>query len=1476
MVAFASLAHYGYALSDRIILPERAEGDGSSLASVIQAIQDVKHAASINAFDRTPFVTFLRNPRADLYLELTTNIDSNLVTTVFLPATHLIHAIPALYRLVTDRVPVVFHVPIDAEEDTANVMAVRQTGAALFASGLWTEATTRHLAYGTAVRERIPVLHFYHVPFQSPSSYETALKSLSETAQWLRSEQENGREKDADTTPPDAQAAPAEQPAFFVPSAKTVDPIQVAESISNIFENQPDIRTHRSAAFFTYEGPSNATDIIVKLASSGSVTFSSPSSRTVGVITVHTYRPWTDAQFLNSLPSGSQIKRVAVLETAQSSANPWGPLFLDVAAAFHSEAWAGKEIPSIKEGRIHFASSISGDEIAKQLQQETNDGPFIVGSQPVVAPTNGVSTPKAPEPAIEAPYITLLNTLFPSRLNIANVDSSSSAAAQHSAQASVEYGFGQHVAFAQQRDQLVKTVERVVKKATVGEVSIDAELKDTLLAWLQHRNDAETSVTLSNQISILLSSTQKGSVNADLQVIADSLQLLAKPSRWLLGGDDLSYDIQSSGVHHLIASRENINLLLLDTQPYSEKTESAQADKRKKDVGLYAMQYGSTYVASVALNASYAHVLRALMEADKFDGPSIVLAYHPRISNVDKGLSVPLATLKETKVAVDSGYWPLYRWNPAFDKEDSPESPFKLDSERVRKEIEEFLSRENALAHVFKTTPQIAAGGLTGSVEQDVAKAVQGKIESSYASLLAGLNTQPLLILFGSDGGNAEGVAKRLGAEAKQRSLRPRILPADSFPVESLPTEQNVVFIVSTAGQGEFPGNFKETWKGLQAASSNPDFTLANTRIGVLALGDRHYWPREEDKHYFAKAGKDLDARLQTLGAQRLTELGIADDQDPDGLHTGVNAWRPLLWQALGVAELEVSAEAAATGPSDDAMKESSNFLRGTIAESLQDTSTGQMAELDTKISKFHGIYQQDDRDLRPSRVRQGLEPAFSFMVRCRIPGGVVSPEQWLAVDNIADTFANGTIKITTRQTFQFHGIIKKVLKPSIKDMNRALMDTIAACGDVNRNVLCNPNEHSSAVNAAVLLLAQDWSRHMLPQTSGYHEIWLDKKLVSSSLQADQVEPIYGKTYLPRKFKTAIAVPPHNDVDLFANDLGYIAIIENDQVVGYNVAVGGGMGMTHGNKKTYPRLASVLGFVTPEQAIPVGEAVVTVQRDYGDRTNRKHARLKYTIDDRGVEWFKAQVEERVGFKLAPTRSYKFISNGDRYGWIQESDGSWAYTLFIQNGRVSDSPDAPTKTSLKQLAQLLTTRNIGQIRLTANQHLVIAQIPSAHKSDIDAFLHTHHLHITNHSALRLNSMACVALPTCGLAMAESERYLPHLITLLESTLDNLGLRHDAVSIRMTGCPNGCARPTISEIGLVGKAPGAYNLYLGGSFSGQRLSKLYRESVGEAEIIELLTVVLSRWAKERIDGEHLGEWCIRAGIVKATVEGKDFHD
>jgi len=558
----------------------------------------------------------------------------------------------------------------------------------------------------------------------------------------------------------------------------------------------------------------------------------------------------------------------------------------------------------------------------------------------------------------------------------------------------------------------------------------------------------------------------------------------------------------------------------------------------------------------------------------------------------------------------------------------------------------------------------------------------------------------------------------------------------------------------------------------------------------------------------------------------------------------------------------------------NETIKEASRQLRGTIAKGLEDVSTGSISEDDQQLVKFHGTYLQDNRDVRGERARKKLEKAFSFMIRVRMPGGVFTPAQWLALDDIASDYANGTLRLTTRQTFQFHGVIKSNMRRTMQAIDAALLDTLAACGDVNRNVLSSSNPHLSKAHAEAYELARQLSDHLLPNTGAYHEIWLDGEKVAESpaIAAADDEPIYGSTYLPRKFKAVVAVPPHNDVDLYAQDLGFVAIVEDGAVIGYNVTVGGGMGMTHGDPETFPRTADVLGFCSPDQAIEVGEKILTVQRDWGNRENRKRARLKYTIEDHGLEPFRAEVERRLGYALEAPRAVTFAVTGDPIGWHKGGSGRWHLGLFVENGRITDRPRQTLRTALRQIAEIHT----GDFICSANQNVIIANVTAAKKRTINQILNEHGIAPDVGSGLRRNAMACVGMPTCGLALAESERFLPDLISELEPILARAGLSDDDIVIRMTGCPNGCARPYLSEIGLVGRGPGRYNLYLGAAFDGSRLNKLAADDADRDTIIALLEPLLVSYGEKRHDGERFGDFVIRTGVVAATPAGNRFHD
>ncbi|SPJ33330.1 NADPH-dependent assimilatory sulfite reductase hemoprotein subunit [Kushneria phyllosphaerae] len=560
----------------------------------------------------------------------------------------------------------------------------------------------------------------------------------------------------------------------------------------------------------------------------------------------------------------------------------------------------------------------------------------------------------------------------------------------------------------------------------------------------------------------------------------------------------------------------------------------------------------------------------------------------------------------------------------------------------------------------------------------------------------------------------------------------------------------------------------------------------------------------------------------------------------------------------------------------NESLKVNSDFLRGRLMEDMADNATGAVSPDDTQLTKFHGFYMQDDRDVRDQRRKKKLEPLYSFMVRLRIAGGRMSSQQWLTLDEVARHYANGTLRITTRQTFQYHGVFKSNLRAHLKTVNDAMIDTIAACGDVNRNVTSTANPHRSTIHRQVYDLAADISNHLLPRTRAYHEIFLGEERVAGG--PDEVtEPLYTQHYLPRKFKIGLAVPPDNETDVLTNDLAFIAIVENDELKGFNVAVGGGMGSTHGEPDTYPRRGTVIGYCNVDQTIDVAEKVMLVQRDNGDRKNRKHARLKYTVDTMGAEGFRAELEKYLGYALEEARDFKFTTTGDILGWYQGEDGQWHYGLFVENGRIRDyEDDNPIHAGMQIMTGMREIAKIhdGDIVLSCNQNLIITNVKPERREQIDAIMDRYRM-LKDVTPLRQHSIACVAFPTCGLAMAESERYLPTLLDKFDAIMKDAGLENDPIIVRMTGCPNGCGRPFMAEIGFVGKALGRYNLYLGGDFTGTRLNKMYRENIDEKTILEELTPMIHRYAKERESGESFGDFVVRVGIIKATENGLDFH-
>ncbi|KAG8887561.1 hypothetical protein FRB98_009467 [Tulasnella sp. 332] len=1185
----------------------------------------------------------------------------------------------------------------------------------------------------------------------------------------------------------------------------------------------------------SYNGPAQPTVVLVTLGDASTI-HGALGSHHSGLLDLSLIRPFPTSYILQHLPTTAT--KVIVLEQVYKRAVKWSPLFLEVTSAL-----AQLPVKVISGTLGHVQSHHASEELSQLLHaaETTHSRQHLTfGHNPATASDIHHATVHVPQH--ESSYTKLLHHLFGNRLDVVNDPSLVKTLGEVATRP--EYALGRIRALDDERSELEKNVRELLEAELHGYAS-QKELHEGLAKWLTNKNDEHISRSAGDHIVRILE-TSPPEHPAVLHVLA-SRKHFPVMSRWIIGSDSWSYDLGASGLHHLIASSANVNILLLDNVPYTAR-DAADPSKRKKDAGLYAMNHGDAYVASIAVYSSYSQSLHALMEADKHRGASVVLAYLPYQSEEDSALTV----LKETKLAVDAGYWPLYRWNPV-----NPDgSQFQLESDALKADLQEFLDRQNHLSQLVRSQPDIAKE-LVSSLGTQVQEARREKAKQTYENLLSAMEGPPLLVLYASDGGNAEKIAKRLIGRAKVRGLAARALTMDSTSLEELKLEEHVAFVTSTAGQGEPPQNGRDTFRAFTAlvAKGEKPFEGTPVKFAVFGMGDSHYWPRPEDAGYYNKPGKDLDARLEALGAERMVPLGLGDDQDPDGPQTGYKLWEPLLWKALGVDGIEVL-EAEPEPITNEHIKIASNFLRGTIVEGLKDTSTGALAPSDGQLTKFHGIYQQDDRDIRDERQDAGLEPAYSFMIRCRLPGGVCTPQQWLAIDRIADERGNGTFKLTTRQTFQFHGIIKKHLKPSIQAINKGLMDTIAACGDVNRTVLCSALPTLTHLHTEVAAFAKRLSEHLLPRMTAYHEIWLDKKMVAGDA-----------------FKIAVAVPPTNDVDVFTNDVGFIAITDkHEKLVGFNVTAGGGMGVTHSNKKTYPRTADILGFCPADQGHKVAEAIMLTQRDNGNRADRKNARLKYTIDRMGVEAFKAEVERRLGWPLEPARPFTFTSNIDTFGWTKGHDGFHNFTMFIENGRVEDEPGKEFKTGLREIAQ----HHTGKFRLTANQHLILADVTEAQLPLMKELLAKHKLDNLAFSALRLSSSACVAFPTCGLAMAESERYLPVLVGKVEKICEENGLRHDSIVMRMTGCPNGCARPWVAEVAFVGKAPGSYLMLLGGGYYGQRLNKIYRENVTEPEILAILAPMIKRYALERHDGERFGDFVIRAGYISATKSGKEFYD
>ncbi|KAH7116006.1 hypothetical protein B0J11DRAFT_538951 [Dendryphion nanum] len=1515
-----AVARIAYQSSDVIVSVQPSLASHSEFSSFLRELEKSK-APSVVAKEHPQVLPVRYN--ADPLLSVFQPIRAGKLTSVTTTSTILVKSIPHLYKLA--QYPVVLHVSVQPNgfPDYSDITSIRQSGFTFLQSDTLQEAQDIALtAHALAIKSGKGVIHFFdsgsiamskEIPqedpqllksvldlnaaaaFQSSNSDETTIYAddgRTATLSVARSQAaiigrspvqstdpiaSNGKSQPvsertsvrASSTSGSSQRESSTASATSSSSATTVESLASKPiSSEDIYRFAAQIwssikeATGRSYDAFEYTGPEKA-EIAIFLFGADTATFAgeidtaddSEAYGNAGIITVRLYRPWLGASLAPLLPQS--IKRIAVLEQVRRKTTKWGPLLLDILMSLKSSGGnspliVGYQLGYITEKTVQQAlrgvfQNLTSESPVQNLQVGSLDGPKADGQQA-----------KLEQPGVENAYVKILDQVFGQRLHIANQLGSKNAGISNDVSSSPEFGFGSLLARKEHRKRLIDEA----KEASKSNAFITNAPGQWLSKWALDAENADKANAIAPEVISRLSTD--GSSLA--QQLLESKTLFYNESPWLIGSDAWAYDLGNSGVHHVLASGANVNMLIIDSQPYSEHA-AADAARRKKDIGLYAMNFGNAYVASVAVYSSYTQVLEAMIEADKFNGPSVVLAYLP----YEKENDSPLTILQETKKAVDLGYWPLYRWDPHGDEKGEPN--FQLDSERVKKELEEFLERDNYLSQVMKRHPEFSAN-LSSSYGSEVRQLQKRKAKDAYSQLLDGLAGDPLTILFASDNGNAETLAKRLANRGKARGLKTLHMAMDDYPLEDLPNEQNVVLISSTAGQGEFPQNGHAFWS---AVRDSTDLDLATVKFSTFALGDSHYWPRKEDKIYYNKPGKDIHARFLTLGATELVEIGLGDDQDPDAYQTGYSEWEPKLWQALGVDKVEGLPEEPPPITNED-IKLASNYLRGTIEEGLQDPTTAAISAADQQLTKFHGTYMQDDRDLRDERKAQGLEPAYSFMIRCRLAGGVATPKQWLQMDEISTKLGNETMKLTTRQTFQFHGIVKGKLKPAMQAINKALMTTIAACGDVNRNVMCSSLPQHSEYHSEVHKVSQKISDHLLPSTTAYHEIWLEddetkqKRKVAGDAIVDH-EPLYGNTYLPRKFKITIAIPPHNDTDVYAHDIGLIAIKGTDgHLVGFNVLAGGGMGVTHNNKKTYPRTGSMLGYCPAETVHIACEKIMLVQRDHGDRKNRKHARLKYTIDDMGVDVFRGKVEELWGERFADPKPFKFDSNIDTFGWQKDERGLNHFTFFIENGRIEDTADFPMKTGLIEVAKV----HKGEFRLTGNQHLILSNVADADLPEMKEVLKKYKLDNTNFSAMRLSSSACVAFPTCGLAMAESERYLPELITKLESTIEEAGLRQDSIVMRMTGCPNGCARPWLAEIAFVGKAYGAYNMYLGGGYHGQRLNKLYRSSIKEEEILEILKPMIKQYAAERNDGERFGDFVIRKGYIVETTHGTNFHE
>lgn len=815
------------------------------------------------------------------------------------------------------------------------------------------------------------------------------------------------------------------------PESATISP-PVKDQSSALYQ------TYEAAALYTTSFLHRSQEALVRSGSSEPHTAifvlgTSPLEANIdGAAFVHIslLNPLPPQQILAAIPPSTQ--RVILVEQLRTIATKWTYTFLDILSAVQQSEREPQ--PAVHSALLADPQGVRASDVENfilEVDKATPSTRLTLGA----STTSSGAPSKVPHvPKHESAYVKILEQVFGERLDVAN--SPSLVASEGELAVTPEFALGRVRGQLEARSDLVLAVEDLLQ-----ELGTPPDLHSLLTRWLRAKDDVTKSRQLGEEIVKALESPSISKLGAATRVYALRSHL-PSVSRWIIGSDAWSYDLGASGLHHAIASQLNVNVLILDSVPYSSRT-STDPTRRKQDVGLYAMNHGDVYVASVALYSSYSQVLQALLEADKFNGPSVVLAYLPYVSDQSPALEI----LKETKLAVDAGYWPLYRWNPS--RESEGKEPFILDSDSIKNELQKFLDRQNHLSQLVRSKPQLATE-IVGNLGDSLKEARRQRAKKTYEDLLTAIDAPPLDVLYASDGGKAEKVARRLATRGKLRGLSTTVGPMDSVTLEELREKQVVLFVTSVAGQGEFPQNGRQLFKALNAAASRGEKPLTDIQFSVFGMGDSHYWPRAEDAHYYNKAGKDLNARLEQLGGKCVIDIGLGDDQDADGPETGYKLWEPLVWKLLGVDAVELQ-EAEPEPITNEHIKVASQYLRGTIVEGLADTSTGALAPSDTQLTKFHGIYQQDDRDIRDERQTQGVEPAYSFMIRVRMPGGVCTPEQWLLMDRIADEHGCGTFKITTRQTFQFHGVIKRHLKAAIYDINRALLDTLAACGDVNR-----------------------------------------------------------------------------------------------------------------------------------------------------------------------------------------------------------------------------------------------------------------------------------------------------------------------------------------------------------------------------------------------------------------------------------------